>query len=609
MVLYSALGDNKAATVADTQASVGALVDSWAGRVTTCVDLLGSGLSFVTALSEGVAMTTIVAAMQAIDTSCSNCSFLQPLCKGGQCVRPTCNDLNSAERPMCTQPSNAGVMARLMCSKTCGCSDPLSPMLSNGDESGCLTPCEAGRKRLQSFGTKVAGDENPLTSRGKCTDAQPNSTQLTALAQFAASKPVVDQFNLDIPNATVFWTTVGCFALNLYDKSALCDYDGSLGRKGMKSFLPFCPVTCGCTLDRLRQDACPDPCASIEPPIWNFKTDVPVGDYVEQNGLDRAVSDLTDRLSVAQLPLLPAVPTESEVAAFYRVTYGESIWKYALKTRLGVGGDIGSCRDLSDTQLAAANGILEQNPRWGKRRFPQSCSATNAAICADLLSSSLVFGGRKSADSAPEEALNLLVASHPCPVKCRACPPDSYRFKRSCFAKLRVSIDGLDGLVKPLNLFAMGTYTKLDAKRLNATEGDRPVYTQDPTVGMARILYLFYNPAVKSWFIGGDYKSSAGAFVTQGDTDALCPDQAATGWQGYAGDGWVNAPITIVQAGAPQPPRHLCEAKQAWGAFPWGYRLLSSVHPSIHSSIHPSPSVRLSISRLDHPCCVGACFQ
>jgi hypothetical protein len=362
---------------------------------------------------------------------------------------------------------------------------------------------------------------------------------------------VADQFNLDdSADMTLAWTTLGCFVLNLYDKSLLCDHDGTLAETGMKSFMSFCPVTCGCTVDRLRGSLklCPAPCSAIEAPTWNFKNDVPIGDYIEQTGngyRDPAVSDLTDRLLHAQLPLLPAVPTESEVAVFYQMKYGNAIWAHMLKTRLKL--DLGTgCRDLSNAQLAAANNIIAANIRWGKSLYPQSCSTADATTCSALLARSFVFGGTKSTDSAPEEILKFLVASHPCPVKCKACPPDTLASDPpKCFSKLRLNVDGVIG-------YPLGTYTKLNASQNNATDGDRPMYKRDGS----RPAYLMYSRESKNWMMVDDYQSPTVTYYSSPEREAgnlLCPDQETRGGS------W---PLTIVQAGSPSPPCHPREAIQ-----------------------------------------------
>ena len=614
LLTFSAVSDNKASMEADVRASVSDLVATWAGRVTKCFDLLGSGATFVHALSEGVAMATIAAALDEVVSNCTQgCPFLRPLCKGGKCVRPTCNDLTTGNRSLCSRPSNAGAMARLMCSKTCGCSDPLSALLTTGPESGCLPECKADRETI--YGTYA------------CTDAQPDTTELSALARFATSTVAADHFGLDDgPNAYRLWTTLGCFALNVYDRSSLCDHDGTLAKSGIRSFMPFCPVTCGCTVDRLRAalKSCPASCSAIEAPTWNFKTDIPIGHYIEQNGYDPAVSDLTARLlhsfdwqhcpadgcGDASTPwysswsgnchatrarpdyvfcasvLYNESSPESEVAAFYRSKYGAAIWNYTLNTRLGLG--LGTkCRDFSNVELAAANDIIAANPRWGKSRYPESCSTADAATCSALLSGTLVFGGMQSSDPVqhlgPEKNLQFLVVTHPCPVKCNACPPDTGAHESpKCYAKLRVSVDGVNG-------YPLGTYTLQDEISL---EGARAVYKRDgPHSDSA---FLFYSPDLQSWRIvdnfpvtnktyyrsqdRSQYRSQAGA-----TGDVLCPDQEGPdSWERQEqvdleaqraqeseirfggtspsqrvdmdGSGpWVTVRLTILQAGAPLP--------------------------------------------------------
>ena len=339
MLKFSALGDNLGATKANVGATVEELGDVWTGRVTQCLDLLGSGKPFVNALSEGSAMLTIVAAMSEKDANCTQgCPYLRPLCKGGKCVRPTCSDLSAG---LCMRPSEAGAMARLMCSKTCGCSDPLSPLLVTGTKSGCLAPCDNARFGIQAAGKKGAD------GKYQCIDAQPNSTELRALIRFATSNAVVTEFNLDDAANTTLWATLGCFALNVYDKASLCDLDGTLLRRGMKSFMSFCPVTCGCASDRLLPEVkaiCPSPCKTIKSPVWNYMDDVPIGDYIESSAeyikssaYDDSVVAFISRLSGSTPPPPPAGADVPLVAKHLRGLYGESIWHYTLATRFGLG--------------------------------------------------------------------------------------------------------------------------------------------------------------------------------------------------------------------------------------------------------------------------------
>ncbi len=686
MLKFSALTDNRASTEAAVNADVAELVETWAGRVTKCFDLLGSGEPFLSALSEGVAMLTIVATMDQTGASCTErCPFFRPLCKGGMCVQPTCSDLSSGLRPLCMSPSNAGAMARLMCSQTCGCSGPLSPLLTTGQKYGCLSACQNVREATQMLGTKNSGD-----GKFKCTDAQPNSTELTALAQFGTSKAVIELFNLDdSANATLLWTTLGCFAVNVYDRKTLCDHDGIMRQTGMKSFMPFCPVTCGCTSDRLRDDVkatCPSPCQAIVSPSWDFHDDPPVADYVESHSTawtvsgsriyDDSVSAFVQRISAGAVPpagafLPPAGAAEAAVATHLRELYGKSIWKHTLLTRfaLGVhpsalhprsaclpsasllfpcpsasplplpllasppspplpvqgvsvsvteptcqdtdgwdnlhgencasyeskkwcvdgsftvgnewngqrggpgkfatdclpgqdcappfnypadnccvcGKKAGPCVDLSEDQLAAANRIIDANPRWNKPRYPGSCSAVNPTICSELLDGSFVFGGKP--DSKPH-SLQLHNSAHPCPKACDSCPNYDpvvgYKRKKACFNAIAVT--GAEASTTHWNYGTMGTYMRVGDMKWGcamvnpsdkcpaplpgdpkASDGSvRPIYkrVRDVRLTNRNESYLYYWAGFGNWLIGPDYKQGAAWAMSTGSSKELCPELA-----------------------------------------------------------------------------------
>jgi hypothetical protein len=74
----------------------------------------------------------------------------------------------------------------------------------------------------------------------------------------------MDQYYSGVTDESVR-AALGCFALN-FDYSEFCNADVmniALGAAGMKSLVPFCPVTCGCIDDPSRH-GCPGTCNATD---------------------------------------------------------------------------------------------------------------------------------------------------------------------------------------------------------------------------------------------------------------------------------------------------------------------------------------------------------
>jgi hypothetical protein len=92
----------------------------------------------------------------------------------------------------------------------------------------------------------------------------------------------------------------------------------------------------------------------------------------------------------------------------------------------------------------------------------------------------------------------------------------------------------------------MGAYMEVP----NVTQAGRPMYQR---VG-STIAYLFYWPSTSQWLIGNNYSSGSASVQSTDSAGAACPDQA-TGWQVYAGSGWVSTyPITVVPTSPTNAP-------------------------------------------------------
>lgn len=66
------------------------------------------------------------------------CNASHPLFIGGACVVPRCRDLEQ----YCRLETMPGTRARQMCPVTCGCADPLSPLILTAAQFGCGAPCK-----------------------------------------------------------------------------------------------------------------------------------------------------------------------------------------------------------------------------------------------------------------------------------------------------------------------------------------------------------------------------------------------------------------------------------------------------------------------------------
>ena len=142
----------------------------------------------------------------------------RPLCKEGQCVTPTCADAAK----FCHAFSMAGQSARMFCPITCGCDDPLSPLIQNGENWGCPPSCRTTCKNR--------------SAKRSCADAEVGSAELMAYGD-----PMIEcgQLNRQIRSVKIGrdLREQGCTSI----PTVLC-----APSTGFKSVYDFCPATCGC---------------------------------------------------------------------------------------------------------------------------------------------------------------------------------------------------------------------------------------------------------------------------------------------------------------------------------------------------------------------------
>jgi hypothetical protein len=206
------------------------------------------------AVDDALKMARLVEELATTDPSCDEkCPLHRPLCKGGSCVQPTCDDFKN----FCYDLTDAGVLARLVCGVTCGCSDYNSDLFYIGQNYGC-GPCDP-------------------EETSECSDAQPNQGVGPALAAFALRNHALLPGRI-VQNAT-FWRTLGCLGLHVANEpkvvQVMCNtVHDSLKTEGKKSFMQFCPVTCGCTVSPDVPGDCPSACKP-QPSDDNSKAAMP----------------------------------------------------------------------------------------------------------------------------------------------------------------------------------------------------------------------------------------------------------------------------------------------------------------------------------------------
>jgi hypothetical protein len=350
--------------------SVSELVAARAGDVDCYEDLLRGLFS---PYGDVIYMGRLVEALPQTDGSCAGgCPFDRPLCDGTTCVRPTCDDF----MPLCNAAGNAGALARFVCGVTCGCNSTTSSLFWVGPNSGCSPACqETARSAART---------------AVCSDAQPGS------AEFAAYSLAREPYNPDGVSTTVR-AALGCFSSN-FDGSCY-DYD-YFTSQGMKSLVPFCPVTCGC-IDDPSIPGCPGSCnatdaADSPPPVCRDLSD--------------AQLLLASDARVAQYgpgaPPYPYPPScsgaNATVCAYLGIDpYGGRlrVWEHPCP----VACNACLCRDLSDAELVLASVVYKLRPNL----YPPSCVGANATVCARL--GIYPDGSRRPA------------WEHPCPVACQLC--------------------------------------------------------------------------------------------------------------------------------------------------------------------------------------------
>ena len=151
-----------------------------------------------------------------------------------------------------------GILSRLLCPETCGCSDFTSTLLFIGTNDGCPQSC--GKKCKEKL------------KHAQCTDTQPDDRAFAALAVALVNfttNGVAERFSPHwVLSAVTQLSKFGCghlsdFSANLSVVPSLCTGGLSLADGGyiLKSMAPFCPRACSC---KQGMENCPSTC--LDPP-------------------------------------------------------------------------------------------------------------------------------------------------------------------------------------------------------------------------------------------------------------------------------------------------------------------------------------------------------
>ena len=165
----------------------------------------------------------------ATNFSGGKCPRDEPVCLDGECVKPTCSQI---ER-FCYDDNAVGLRARQFCSATCGCANPASQLVLTDPEFGCPVNCHWSNVYL---------DEIESLS---CQDVTAGSA---ALASWAGEVLRVSK------NWPANWADMalridsvvqyGCSNVAAGKPTGFCVSSGTIWPVKPISYL--CPVSCGC---------------------------------------------------------------------------------------------------------------------------------------------------------------------------------------------------------------------------------------------------------------------------------------------------------------------------------------------------------------------------
>ena len=170
-------------------------------------------------------------------------SSLEPLCKKGKCITPSCEDA----QPHCGSLfSYAGIFARAYCPVTCGCHDMFSAQLLFMPNIGCPASCSVKRARQ--------------TAARSCVDAEVGSAEITAYGQ-ALMGDTVRVRSSALHSVGQGIVDYSCQIVTDYSRESLCISEPDKVFFSLRLQF-FCPVTCGCKTGEL---GCPTSCPASQP--------------------------------------------------------------------------------------------------------------------------------------------------------------------------------------------------------------------------------------------------------------------------------------------------------------------------------------------------------
>lgn len=183
-----------------------------------------------------------------------NCTKTLPMCRpeDGVCVVPRCFELYA----YCHESSERGVTIRMLCPQTCGCDDPLSPLVLSTTESGCSPGCAQRIADARAAAPCMDHSHLPGTSLGKYLDSLPQIIQTWPLAFATSMQEELADLRLFgcgyLTASQFFWGHPPLLCTNLQD--GLMAYP-------VGSLESLCAVSCQtCSPNNDQPRALPPPC-------------------------------------------------------------------------------------------------------------------------------------------------------------------------------------------------------------------------------------------------------------------------------------------------------------------------------------------------------------
>ena len=238
-----------------------------------CADILDFPFYYSNLVQESMGSALIQYGLQNDTAPCGSCEHAErPLCKRGSwvgftliesssddytCVSTTCADI----LPYCHLSNVVGIRARMICSSTCGCDDPISPLALARPEVGCPKRCDRTvtyKARLQQLPCEYVNRTDPnfvalLDHMDAAADSWPFDWGAGGNAIIALIRREGCNYFQQIDSPAGIYPS---FPADIYVNANLCVRDTAFGYP-FRALSIFCPVSCGCLAGDID---CPDSC-------------------------------------------------------------------------------------------------------------------------------------------------------------------------------------------------------------------------------------------------------------------------------------------------------------------------------------------------------------